>query len=134
MRRPGTCSQPKRRDRTLTVGSNRSADPSGRVHNGVTLPDSQKPERHLDAQVEPAGSFPVSQETAELRYIGDGMQSAASRMAEWIRNVGSKVHGRELPYEVYMAALEAEDYVAQWTDARIGYATSNPTDSTGGSE
>lgn len=63
----------------------------------------------------------TDQETAELRHIGDGMQSAASRMAEWIR----RVHNDDAPYEVHLAALEAEDYIAQWTDARIGYASEN---------
>lgn len=67
------------------------------------------------------------QETAELRHIGDALQSAASRMAEWIRNLpdGSV----RIPYEVHMAAIEAEDYVDQWTAARVGYATARPAES-----
>ena len=62
------------------------------------------------------------QELAELRYIGDGLQSAASRMAEWIAAF-TDTRIMAMPYEVRMAALEARDYVEQWTDARVGYAT-----------
>lgn len=64
----------------------------------------------------------TDQETAELRYIGDGLQSAASRLADYVER------GDKAPYEVAMACHEARDFVEQWTAARVGYATSNPTE------
>lgn len=60
----------------------------------------------------------VEQEAAELRYIGDGLQSGASRLGEYIER------GDSAPYEVAMACAEVRDYVAQWTDTRTGYAVS----------
>jgi hypothetical protein len=42
---------------------------------------------------------------------GDKLQSAASRLAEWVR-------GQDAPYEVAMAAIEARSAVEQWTGAR----------------
>jgi hypothetical protein len=42
---------------------------------------------------------------------GDKLQSAASRLAEWVR-------GQDAPYEVAMAAIEARSAVEQWTVAR----------------
>ena len=45
---------------------------------------------------------------------GDTLQSAASRMAEWIRALDPNT----VPYEVSMAALEARSAVDEWTEAR----------------
>jgi hypothetical protein len=42
---------------------------------------------------------------------GDLLQSSASRLAEWVRQ-------QDAPYEVHMAALEAETASQEWTDAR----------------
>lgn len=54
-------------------------------------------------------------EQDDLRSIGDRLQSAASRMAEWIVDDSAQ---KNPPYEVVVAALEAEKAVAEWTDAR----------------
>lgn len=50
---------------------------------------------------------------SEIIRAGDRLQSEASRMAEWILQVGLA------PYEVHMAALEARSAVERWTNARI---------------
>lgn len=50
---------------------------------------------------------------ASAQAIGDQMQSAASRMAEYVRAQRGNV-----PYEVLMAALEAESAVKDWTSLR----------------
>lgn len=47
-----------------------------------------------------------------LVYYGDQLQSAASRLAEWVRAQ------EDVPYEVLMAALEAGSAVRRWTEAR----------------
>lgn len=49
----------------------------------------------------------------DLTAVGDRMQSAASRMAEWINKQGAHV-----PYEVLMATLEARTEIDKWTDIR----------------
>lgn len=50
----------------------------------------------------------------DTRYTapGDKLQSAASRLAEWVSAQG------DVPYEVRMAAIEARGAVRQWTLAR----------------
>jgi hypothetical protein len=63
------------------------------------------------------------QESAEYRWIGDLMQSEASRLAEWAEEAMQKHPTTlEMPYEVRMALLGLKDAIAQWTDVRIGYA------------
>ena len=52
---------------------------------------------------------------SKLTKAGDQLQSAAARMAEWIT---SNDRGVVAPYEVHMAALEAQDAVGEWTIAR----------------
>jgi hypothetical protein len=48
-----------------------------------------------------------------LTQIGDELQSAASRLAEWVgQNFG------DVPYEVGMASLEARSAVEEWTELR----------------
>lgn len=47
-----------------------------------------------------------------LIAAGDQLQSAASRLAEWVIECGA-------PYEVYMAALEAQTAISAWTEARV---------------
>lgn len=54
---------------------------------------------------------PVCNGPASAQVIGDTMQSAASRLAEWVNTA-------DAPYEVRMAALEAETSVADWTELR----------------
>lgn len=49
----------------------------------------------------------------ELQAPGDTLQSAASRMAQYVRDRAGAV-----PYEVFMAGLEAETAVDEWTSAR----------------
>lgn len=44
---------------------------------------------------------------------GDQLQSAASRMAEYLLNLDTKI-----PYEVLMAAHEANSAVDEWTKVR----------------
>lgn len=44
---------------------------------------------------------------------GDLLQSSASRLAEWVLSDSA-----EPPYEVQMAALEAQAAVNEWTEAR----------------
>lgn len=50
---------------------------------------------------------------AELVRIGDGMQSEASRLADW-----ALAHYDDLPYEVQMAAAAIRSSVSHWTTAR----------------
>jgi hypothetical protein len=69
----------------------------------------------------------TDQETAELRYIGDKMQSQASRVLAWLE---PKAVDGYTPYEVSMAMVELKESIEDWTHARIGYATSNPTERT----
>lgn len=52
--------------------------------------------------------------SVDLIPIGDQLQSSASRMAEWVLSS----RATNVPYEVRMAALEAEDAVADWTEVR----------------
>lgn len=57
-----------------------------------------------------------------LTQTGDTLQSSASRLAEFVLALDGR-HGRRdspVPYEVYMAALEAESAVRHWTEARRG--------------
>lgn len=49
---------------------------------------------------------------AKLLTPGDTLQSAASRLVEWV------LQQEGVPYETHMAALEARGAVAQWTEAR----------------
>lgn len=60
--------------------------------------------------------MPSRQNDAALTQAGDTMQSAASRLAQWVRAQGCE----SVPYEVWMAALEAESSVDHWTEARRG--------------
>lgn len=53
------------------------------------------------------------QNVEPLLQSGDQLQSAASRMAEFLR--GQEIN---MPYEVSMATLEAERAVGNWTKAR----------------
>jgi len=52
-----------------------------------------------------------------LIAAGDQLQSAASRMAEYLLKIGQE--RGDLPYEVFMAALEARTAVTAWTEARV---------------
>src|SRR5688572_11923656 len=56
-------------------------------------------------------------ERDSLIPAGDKLQSAASRMAEWIRTQAYDLI--QVPYEVHQAAIEADSAVNQWTDARL---------------
>lgn len=56
----------------------------------------------------------IKAERDALRVAGDAMQSAASRMAEYINSRRSPSD----PYEVVMAALEADGATQAWTEAR----------------
>lgn len=51
---------------------------------------------------------------SNLRATGDAMQSALSRLAEYVT---AEESGR-VPYEVLMAALEGRDAIAVWTALR----------------
>lgn len=53
-------------------------------------------------------------ELADLRAVGDQLQSAASRLAEYV----SSLDYDEVPYEVSMAVSEARRAVADWTALR----------------
>lgn len=57
---------------------------------------------------------------------GDQLQSAASRMAAWILDPYTEL-GEGVPYEVEMAALEAQSAVDEWTEVRRNEATSKAT-------
>jgi hypothetical protein len=62
----------------------------------------------------PLGSLHADKaEIRQLRAAGDQMQSAMSRVAEWL-----KTHDTVMPYEVRMAVLEGESAVNDWTEAR----------------
>lgn len=65
------------------------------------------------------------QEAAEYRHIGDRMQSEAGRVAEWADEIWRQSKNLEMSYEVRTAIVGLNDAIAQWTDARIGYATEN---------
>lgn len=54
----------------------------------------------------------VLNELRELRKIGDTLQSAADRLADYVER------GDKPPYEVAMACHEARVNVLRWTDAR----------------
>lgn len=54
-------------------------------------------------------------ELEELRAAGDMLQSSASRLAEWVLEQQA---GHQVPYEVHMAALEAEHARDKWTETR----------------
>lgn len=58
---------------------------------------------------------------ASAIQIGDTMQSAASRLAEWVRE---QVDHHTVPYEVHMAALEAATAVEEWTELRRHWSSS----------
>lgn len=68
-----------------------------------------------------------AQELAELRGLGDHMQSEADRLLAWVNEARQK-HSTtlEMPYEVEMAALGLRDAIERWTSTRIDYAL-NPT-------
>lgn len=53
------------------------------------------------------------QEVGDLRAYGDEMQSALSRLAEYV--LGSC---KDVPYETRMAALEGRSAVGRWTETR----------------
>lgn len=56
-----------------------------------------------------------------LLKAGDKLQSEASRMAEFLREVDrgrNSLHQGSVPYEVQMSALEAQSAVDKWTKAR----------------
>lgn len=58
---------------------------------------------------------------SDLRATGDAMQSALSRLAEYIygeTNVEGRARTDKPPYEVQMAALEGKSAVDQWTELR----------------
>jgi hypothetical protein len=50
---------------------------------------------------------------AEMRRIGDRLQSEASRLAAWLRESGA-----QLPYEEDMAVLGVESAIEEWTELR----------------
>lgn len=52
----------------------------------------------------------------DLIAVGDQLQSAGSRVAEWI-----KQHQLDVPYEVDMAALELASAVKWWTELRAAH-------------
>lgn len=58
-----------------------------------------------------------AREEAMIRS-GDAMQSAASRLSEYIQDQWGDASGSNIPYEVRMAALEAESAINDWTEAR----------------
>jgi hypothetical protein len=49
----------------------------------------------------------------DLCAAGDTLQSAASRLSEFVQKQ------QDVPYEVTMAAIEARDAARDWTDARV---------------
>lgn len=69
-----------------------------------------------EAQSDCMGCAILTAKVRRLRRLegpGDTLQSAASRMAQYVRDRSGVV-----PYEVFMAALEAETAEDEWTDAR----------------
>jgi hypothetical protein len=59
----------------------------------------------------------IRAELLELRAIGDLMQSASSRVLDWITSVESIEHD-SIPYEVRGALHEIRSTVAKWTEIR----------------
>jgi len=62
-------------------------------------------------------ALPSQHPLTALIAPGDQLQSAAARMAEWINRPGGEPRSN-VPYEVQMAALEAEGAIKAWTRAR----------------
>lgn len=58
----------------------------------------------------------MSIELADLRAAGDQLQSAMSRVGEWIN--GPDDQWEFMPYEVQMAVHEGLSAVEKWTEAR----------------
>lgn len=69
----------------------------------------------------------MSVELPDLTTAGDTLQSAASRLAEYVLKLtrddqnGQSV---DVPYEVHLAALEAQTAVVHWTNARLDSGSS----------
>lgn len=97
------------------------ADAAGVEHTGFLLT--------TETQFEQAKAEADYNAAAELLRIGDNMQSSLSRLAEFASSVTNA------PYEVAMAALEADSAVDEWTALRMlaataGLATANPAKGT----
>lgn len=60
-----------------------------------------------------AGGRMLTHELALLRQHGDAMQSALSRLCEYLDGTEE-----QMPYEVSMARLEGHAAVDNWTDVR----------------
>lgn len=59
----------------------------------------------------------MREELADLRAIGDTMQSAFSRVAQSVHEIIGNDVGL-MGYESYMALLEGESAIEKWTEAR----------------
>lgn len=57
-------------------------------------------------------------ELVRLRQVGDQMQSAGSRVAEWMAEQIENPDVDVLPYEVRMAYLELTAAIHHWTEIR----------------
>lgn len=63
------------------------------------------------------GAGSTAGELVALRQAGDQMQSALSRLAEYVQECWT-CGDEPVPYEVRMAALEGQSAVAEWTESR----------------
>jgi hypothetical protein len=82
----------------------------------MTLPETSgthkpEPRSHLRMRAALDGECPICFYN-DLSAVGDRMQSAASRLAEWV------LEQYEKPYEVMMAAIETRAEVEKWTEIR----------------
>lgn len=75
---------------------------------------SAEPRSHLRMKAALDGECPICFHR-DLSAVGDRMQSAASRLAEWVRD---RPYGVQVPYEVEMAAIEARGEVEKWSEIR----------------
>lgn len=83
--------------------------PDGPTHFHATAQEPGERIAHLEV------------ERNALRAAGDELQSAYSRLAEWVRNFDrSELDEDGPPYEVLMDAVGADRLVAAWTEARRG--------------
>ena len=88
-----------------------AGDPAAAPRPQHEVAPMAEPRSHLRMRATLEGECPICFHT-DLSAVGDRMQSAASRLAEWVRDQPG------VPYEVFMAQIEARDEVAKWTEIR----------------
>lgn len=85
---------------------------AGRLDHRDMVQDAQ---RIADAVLAELG---LTEDPAEMRRVGDLLQSDASRLAEWV--IAQDDHEEPVPYEVHSAAHSAQSAVEKWTALRSG--------------